>query len=68
MRKLRRQDRAINEDEAMALLRRAEYGILSTVSANDEPYGVPLNFCVIDHCIYFHCAVDGHKIDNIQTE
>jgi uncharacterized protein len=27
---------------------------------------VPLNFCVIDNCIYFHCAVEGHKIDNIK--
>ena len=50
----------------MALLTRAEYGVLSTVSENGEPYGVPLNFCVIDHGIYFHCAIEGRKIDNIR--
>jgi len=66
MKELRRQDRAITEEEALALLNKAEYGVLSTVTENGEPYGVPLNFCVIDHCIYFHCAVEGQKIDNIK--
>lgn len=66
MRKLRRKDRAITDKEAIAILDQAEYGVLSTVSADGKPYGVPLNFCVIDHCIYFHCAVEGHKIDNIK--
>ncbi len=66
MKELRRKDRAITEEEAIALLNKAEYGVLSTVTENGEPYGVPLNFCVIDHCIYFHCAVEGQKIDNIK--
>ena len=66
MKELRRKDRAITEEEAVALLNRAEYGVLSTVSENAEPYGVPLNFCVIDHCIYFHCAIEGQKIDNFE--
>jgi len=66
MKELRRKDRAITEKEAVALLNRAEYGVLSTVSENGKPYGVPLNFCVIDHCLYFHCAIEGQKIDNIK--
>jgi uncharacterized protein len=66
MKELRRKDRAITEDEAMALLNKAEYGVLSTITENGKPYGVPLNFCIIDHCIYFHCAVEGQKVDNIK--
>jgi nitroimidazol reductase NimA-like FMN-containing flavoprotein (pyridoxamine 5'-phosphate oxidase superfamily) len=66
MKELRRQDRAITEEEALAILNKAEYGVLSTVTETGKPYGVPLNFCVIDHCIYFHCAVEGQKIDNIK--
>ena len=66
MRELRRKDRAISEEEAIALLNKAEYGVLSTVTEKGEPYGVPLNFCFIDHCIYFHCAVEGQKIDNMK--
>ena len=66
MKELRRQDRAITEEEALALLNQAEYGVLSTVTETGKPYGVPLNFCVMDRCIYFHCAVEGQKIDNIK--
>ncbi|HHI02926.1 MAG TPA: pyridoxamine 5'-phosphate oxidase family protein [candidate division Zixibacteria bacterium] len=66
MNEMRRKDRAIMEEETIALLNTVEYGVLSTVSENGKPYGVPLNFCFIDHCIYFHCAVEGHKIDNIK--
>lgn len=65
MKQLRRKDRAISREEAIAILNKAEYGVLSTVSENGEPYGVPLNFCIIDRSIYFHCAVEGQKIDNI---
>jgi len=66
MKELRREDRAISEEEAMAILNRVEYGVLSTVSENGKPYGVPLNFCIVDNCIYFHSAVEGQKIDNIK--
>lgn len=66
MKELRRKDRGVTEEEAIALLNKAEYGVLSTVTENGKPYGVPLNFCIIDHGIYFHCAVEGQKIDNIK--
>ena len=62
---MRRKDRAILEAEAWELLNKAEYGILSTVSADGQPYGVPLNFCIIEDCLYFHHAVEGHLIENI---
>ncbi len=66
MKELRRKDRAIPQEEAIALLKKAEYGVLSTTSENGKPYGVPLNFCVIEHGIFFHCADEGQKIDNIK--
>ncbi len=66
MNKLRRKDRAITEEEAKVLLNKAVYGVLSTVAENGTPYGVPLNFCIIDHCIFFHCALEGQKLDNIK--
>jgi len=66
MKEMRRKDRAITEEEAISLLSKADYGVLSTVTENGKPYGVPLSFCVIDQCLYFHCAVEGQKIDNIE--
>jgi len=38
MKELRRKDRAITEEEAVALLNKAEYGVLSTVTENGKPY------------------------------
>ncbi len=66
MRKIRRKDREITESDARSLLKKTEYGVLSTVADDGKPYGVPLSFCVIDDCIYFHSAVEGQKIDNIE--
>ena len=62
---MRRKDRLITNRETFSILEKGEYGILSTVSSNDEPYGVPVNYCLIDECIYFHCALEGRKINNI---
>lgn len=66
MKKLRRKDRAISKEKAKTLLENAEYGILSVASDKGEPYGVPLNFCIIDNRIYFHSAIEGHKINCIE--
>jgi len=63
---VRRTDRQITEAEALAILRAGEYGVLSTVSVHGRPYGVPVNYCVLDDDIYFHCAVEGAKLDNIE--
>jgi len=68
MRELRRKDREISTEAASELLTAAEYGILSTVGADGEPYGVPLNYVWRDQHIYFHCATSGHKLDNIAVQ
>lgn len=65
--KIRRTDRAIPEDEAKVILQQGEYGVLSTVAADGQPYGLPLNYCYITDSIYFHCAAEGHKIQNIRS-
>jgi nitroimidazol reductase NimA-like FMN-containing flavoprotein (pyridoxamine 5'-phosphate oxidase superfamily) len=67
MKKIRRTDRAIETSEAMALLSTSEYGVLSTVGNDGQPYGVPLNFAYKNNFIYFHCAQVGQKIDNIKN-
>ncbi len=65
MREMRRKDKEIGTDEVINLLTKCEYGVLSTVGNDGQPYGVPLNYTYKDNCIYFHCALKGHKIDNI---
>jgi len=64
-RPVRRADRQIPTEDTIAVLKSADYGILSTVSADGSPYGVPLSFVYTGDVIYFHCAPEGHKLDNI---
>ena len=66
-RPVRRQDREIDRDEAIRLLAECEHGILATVGTDGQPYAVPLSYVFHDQCIYFHCATDGHKLDNIRA-
>lgn len=65
---LRRKERGMTETEARELLERGEYGVLSTRGPDGAPYGIPLSYCVIDSTVYFHCAVEGHKLENIGAD
>ena len=66
-REIRRKDRKLETIEAVAILTKCHYGVLSTVGENGYAYGVPLSFVYINDSIYFHCALEGTKLDNIQT-
>ena len=66
-REIRKANRAIGENEILEMLESAEYGVLSTISTDNTAYGTPLNFVHKDGAIYFHCAKEGHKIDNISS-
>jgi uncharacterized protein len=66
-RKIRRKDRAISESEAKGILEKGEFGVLSTASSDGQPYGVPINYSYTGDAIYFHCAVEGHKLDNLRS-
>jgi uncharacterized protein len=62
---IRRADRALSQEQAMEILQKGEYGILSTVSSDGQPYGVPVSYSYTDNLLYFHCAVEGHKLENL---
>lgn len=64
---LRRKDRTLDHTSALSLLNTCEYGILSTLDEKNQPYGVPVNYAVIDDTIFIHSAPEGHKLDNIRT-
>ncbi len=66
-RKIRRADRAIPDSEAQEILQAGEYGVLSTVSLDGQPYGVPVSYSYTGEVIYFHCALEGHKLENLSS-
>lgn len=64
---MRRADRELPEAEAWAILARADHGVLSTVDALGQPYGVPVNHVLVDRSLYVHGALEGHKLDNVEA-
>lgn len=65
MKKIRRKDREISAKETIRLLSEGEYGVLSTVGEDGQPYGIPLSYVYRNNSIYVHCALKGHKLDNL---
>lgn len=63
---MRKKNREIFNEKLEEILIRGEYGTLSTISENGYPYIVPLSYVYYEKCIYFHCAKEGHKLENIK--
>lgn len=68
IREIRRRDRALTEHDAREILARADHGVLSTLGADGWPYGVPVNHVLCGDVLYIHCAIEGHKLENIAHE
>ncbi len=64
---IRRQDRKLNDSEAIEILQKGEYGVLSMCTTDNEGYGIPLNYALYNNKIYFHCAIEGSKLDYLRT-
>ncbi len=65
---MRRKDRALSAEETLKVLEQGEYGVLSTVGADGQPYGIPISYVVWNGYIYVHCAPAGRKVDNLAFE
>jgi nitroimidazol reductase NimA-like FMN-containing flavoprotein (pyridoxamine 5'-phosphate oxidase superfamily) len=63
--KIRLKDRVVNDEKAIEIITKGSFGVLATIGEDGYPYGVPLNYTYFDSCICFHCAQEGHKMDNI---
>lgn len=62
---MRKSERQLGNDEIKDILNSGEYGILATTGENNYSYAIPLNYVYWNNSIYFHCAFEGNKIDNI---
>ncbi len=63
---MRRKEKAMSKEESLEVLEKAEYGMLATISGDDTPYITPMNFACVGDSIYFHCALKGHRLENIE--
>lgn len=66
-REMRRKDRQMDDVEAVALLKKCTYGVLSVIGEHGYAYGVPLSYVYLNGAIYFHSANEGAKLDCIRA-
>ena len=64
---MRRKDREKDAAFAMEVLRDCEYATLATINKDGSPYCIPVSVAVVRNAIYFHCAAEGQKLDNIKN-
>ena len=65
---VRREVRALSQEEALQIIKDAEYGVLATVSEEGLPSTTALNHVMLDDgCLYFHTGAEGEKLSNIKT-
>lgn len=64
-RELRRKNQALGPEECFRILQETSYGVMALQGDAGYPYAVPLNHACMDGKLYFHGAVQGHKIDAI---
>ena len=68
MRGMHQAKRQTSYSRAREILNRADYGVLSTSCEDGLPYGVPICYVLTGNSIYFHCAPEGQKLDNVMHD
>ncbi|MFV0499544.1 MAG: pyridoxamine 5'-phosphate oxidase family protein [Bacilli bacterium] len=63
---MKRVNRELSTEETLNIISKGQYGVMACVGSDLEPYGVPLSYVLYNGSVYFHCASQGHKIDNIK--
>ena len=67
-RPMRRKRQKLPKEECEKILNKATAGVLSVLGDDGYPYGVPMSFVYAEGKLYFHSAIEGHKLDAIAKE
>lgn len=67
-RPMRRNRQQLSREECECILGRCTSGVLALTGDGDYPYAVPLSYVYADGAIFFHSAVQGHKVDAIKRD
>ncbi|MDK9708560.1 MAG: pyridoxamine 5'-phosphate oxidase family protein [Desulforhopalus sp.] len=57
-----------NKSTIDEILLRCRVGRLATTGGDGYPYITPVNYVYMDGAVYFHCARQGEKLDNLQRD
>ena len=64
---MRRKDREMDKNFALDVLKKSPYVVLSLTDENNNPYCIPISIVLEENHLYFHCAMEGKKIDLLKN-
>ena len=64
---MRRFKQELSNEECVGLLTNEMRGVLAVLGDNGYPYTIPMDYVFVDGKLYFHSALEGHKIDAIKN-
>ena len=65
-RQMRRKRQQLTQEESIAILQKATAGTLALLGDDGYPYVVPISYVYNEGKLYFHSALNGHKVDAIR--
>lgn len=66
---MRRKHNEIKDSKEIGrILASTNIGRMATTDVEGYPYIIPVNFVFYEGCIYFHCAPEGEKLDNLHRD
>lgn len=60
---MRRSDRERGREFAYAVIDQCQYGVMSITTGEETPYCIPLSLARVGDDLFFHCALQGRKLD-----
>lgn len=63
---MRRKDREMDRDFALMVLDKCKYAVLAMADAQAGPYCVPVTIVRSGNTLYFHCALEGQKVEYLR--
>lgn len=67
-REMRRKRQLLSFEDCVAILKKMTNGILAVHGSGGYPYAVPVSYVYSGGRIFFHSAMQGHKIDAIRKD
>ena len=65
---MRRREREKTREFALSIIDKSAHMVLAVTGEDGAPYCVPLSPVRWDDHIYFHCALEGRKLDAMRSE
>lgn len=65
-RQMRRKRQQLSQEESIVILQKATAGTLALLGDDGYPYAIPISYVYNEGKLYFHSALNGHKVDAIR--